>query len=104
MTMQLAAKGTELTVSDPQREILAAAVRAATCSCGDVDCSPYVRRGRGATSTQLMAMARRKFVTLDRRGHRIAGAWVTDLGRRRLVELDRAAAERERVERAVRGW
>jgi hypothetical protein len=110
MTLPKPASGTATKATDTQHAILSVAVliwiAEGRCCCGD--CWPYIERGAlrdgRAPSTTLLAMAKRGYVNLIKRGPRIEGAYVTDLGRRKLAELDAAAARQEEINKAVRGW
>ena len=91
--LDLPAAGTYTAMSEPQYRLLVAAIAASSCKCGDVDCLAYIRRGDGAPLPMLNAMAKRGFVRLDKIGFKVRGAWVLDLGVRKVAEL--AAAEQQ---------
>lgn len=98
------ARGTQTDVSGPQYQLMRAAL--------DATGAAFVARGKldidgavpSAPSSILFALAKRDFVTLAKIGHRVIGAWVTDLGVRKVAELDAEHARRERVAAAVRGF
>lgn len=91
MTQMTIAKGSQLTVTDPQHRALKAA---------KISGSNRIGRGRledgAAPITTLKALAKRQFVTLVCKSGTGIVLWgvVTGLGWKRLAELDEAA-ERE---------
>lgn len=109
MTIHHTARITSTKGSNPQFDLITAALRRAPCLCFSEDCAPYIVRGGrdsacvAASSTTLLAMAKRGFVTLDKCGARIVGAYVTDLGRRWQLREATAKAYAERTARIVEG-
>lgn len=110
MSLPAAARVASTKGTDPQYDVITAALREAICDCGSPDCMPVIRRGQlsvyrhaAAPSTTLLAMAKRGFVVLDKTGARIVGAYVTDLGRRWQREHAIAKAYAERTARIVAG-
>ena len=108
MTMHPAARVASTKGTSPQYDVLTAALRAVTCQCPDCLAYAYVSRGtlsaalRQAPSTTRLAMAKRGFVTIDKCGARIVGAYVTDLGRRWQAREAEAMGWAERTTRIVR--